>query len=262
MKTCALFAFLILFFISQSCFGKTPKSVEADLLMSFRKIDYWFEKKGDTTIGAYDSISKANDVFAKKLKYYTGKYPFTIVQTFWLLKKESLDVISSSDGLFRIYSWDELTGGTMHFYENVTQYKTGSKVYSVLNVDTSGGQGGYIYNYSHVYTLKTDGKTYYLAIYNGIFSSRIMGKGVQVFSIIDGKLNDKVKLIKTASGLHSKLYYDYDLGPIVNEVTDDDAHYNDALKTITIPVIDDNGAVTKKRITYKFTGQYFERIKK
>lgn len=87
-----------------------------------------------------------------------------------------------------------------------------------------------------------------------------MEKGVQVFSIENGKLNINAKLIKTRSGLHGKLFYEYDLGPIIDESVDDDIHYDPILKTISIPVIDGE-KVTKARIKYKFTGQYFERVK-
>jgi len=260
MKPWSLIAFLFLFLVSVNCCGQTPKSVEADLLKSFKKIDYWFEKEQQAPMGAFDSLKKANDVFGKKLKYCTSKYPFTLHQTFGLLKKEYLGVLSSSDGLFRIYSWDRLTGGTMHFFENVIQYKFQSKTNSILNVDTSGGEGDYIYDYSNVYTLKVDDKTYYLAIYNGVFSTRVMEKGVQVFSIENGKLNNNAKLIKTTSGLHGRLSYEYDLGPIIDESIDDDVHYEPALKTISIPLIDGD-KVTKGRIKYKFTGKYFEKVK-
>jgi len=246
--------------MSANCFGQTPKSVEADLLTSFKKIDYWFEKEQEAPIGASDSLNKANDVFGKKLKYYTSKYPFTLRQTYGPLKKEYLGVISSTDGLFRIYSWDRLSGGTMHFYENVIQYKFQSKTNSILNADTSGGEGDYVYDYSNVYTLKVGDKTYYLAIYNGVFSTRVMDKGLQIFSIENGKLNNDTKLIKTTSGLHGRLYYEYDLGPIIDESIDDNVHYDPNLKTISIPVIDGD-KVTKGRIKYKFTGTYFERVK-
>lgn len=261
MKECKLFVYL-LFFVPFITFAQTPKGIEKDLVKSFKRIDYWYGKQGDTTtdiLTAADSLAKANDVFGKKLRYYTAKYPFTLHQTFGLLKKEYLGVLSSSDGLFRIYSWDRLTGGTMHFYENVIQYKFQSKTNSILNVDTS-GEGNYIYDYSNVYTLNVDDKTYYLAIYNGVFSTRVMDKGVQIFSIENGKLNNNTKIIKTTSGLRGRLYYEYDLGPIIDESIDDNIHYNVALKTISIPVIDGD-KVTKGRIKYKFTGKYFEKAK-
>lgn len=162
----------LLLFIPFITFAQTPQAIETYLVKAFKRIDYWYAKQGDTTsdiLTAADSLANANDVFGKKLKYYTSKYPFTLRQTYGPLRKDYLGVISSSDGLFRIYSWDRLTGGTMHFYENVIQYKFQSKTNSILNADTSGGEGDYVYDYSNVYTVKVGDKTYYLAIYNGVF---------------------------------------------------------------------------------------------
>ncbi|MDB5136920.1 MAG: hypothetical protein JWP37_3523, partial [Mucilaginibacter sp.] len=69
------------------------------------------------------------------------------------------------------------------------------------------------------------------------------------------------KLIKTRSGLHNKLYYDYELFSIPSNVKDADIRYYPAFSTISLPVIVEKGKVTSKRIAYKFTGQYFEKVK-
>ncbi len=243
-------------------FSQTPKAIEADLYKSFRKIDYWFEKERDTTFDitiSSDSLSKANEVFGGKLKYYTSKYPFIIKQSFPLLRKYFLNISTSRDGLFRIYSWDTRTGGTMHYFENVFQYKTGLNSYSAL--DTPKTEGDNRPNYHDLYTLIVNGNTYYLATYLFIGSTKDMREGIQVFAIEDGKLNDDVKLIKTKTGLHSQLEYDYDFFSIVDWKVRPEISFDQQTKTIHLPLVTADGKVTHSYIDYKFTGKYFERVK-
>lgn len=255
------FKLLILFclFTITNIFAQTPKAVEADLLRSFKKITYWSDYKSDATINTADSLYKANTVFGSMLKSYTEKYPSTINEPFDSLRKERLDMVTSSDSLFRIYSWDTWTGGTMHFFNNVLQYKAGQKLYSILDTSKTGKR--YIYYYSNLYTFKVDNKTYYLGVYKGIFSSKDVGEGIQVFSIENGRLNADVKLIKTSSGLHSKLYYSYDFFSVVHWKDRPAITFDADTQTINLPLVDGKGNMTRKFITYKFTGKYFEKVK-
>lgn len=255
---------LLLFFcclISSSLLAQTSPQIEADLLKSFKKIDYWDQQRSnDTTLASYDSLDKANNFFAKKLKGYVEKYPSTITHPFKSLVKEHLDISNSTDGLFRIYSWDTEAGGTMHFFESVFQYRYGSKTYAVLDTPKMEGDGRP--NYQRMYTFKANGKAYYLACYLTIGSSKDAGNGIHVFTIDDGKLKD-AKLIKTHSGLHDDLDYDYNFFSIVDIPFEKrpSIRFESTTNTIYLPLVDGNRNVTKKFIEYKFTGQYFERVK-
>ena len=250
----------LLFFIPCVTFCQTPKAIEADLVKSFKRIDYWYGKKGDTTLDiltATDSLAKANDVFGRKLQHYTSTYPFTINQKFPGFANTDLTIEGSSDGQFRIYSWDTYMGGTMHDFANVIQYKSGQKTNSIL--DTASGENEkYIYSYADLYNMSANNHVYYLAPYYGIFSGKDRGEGIRIFLIENGKLID-AKLIKTTSGLRSKVYYDYNSFSVTKNIKDADIHYDPALKTISLPVVVGDGKVTNKRIVYKFNGQYFEK---
>jgi hypothetical protein len=255
-----LFILIIGIFIISDSFSQTPKVIEADLLQSFKKIDYWSQKKGDTTVNADDKLAEANDVFGKKLEEVTKKYPSTLSAPFNLLKKEHLDIFTSDDELFRIYSWETWMGGTMRDFANVIQYSTGQKTESIL---LTSSEDTYVPFYSSLYTFKTGNKTYYLGVYGGIYSTKDVGSGIKVFAITNGKLDDNVKLIKTQTGLKNKIYYDYDFLSVVDiafnarpKIT-----FDKASQTIHIPLVNENGQVTHKYIVYKFTGQYFERVK-
>ncbi|MFC0515449.1 hypothetical protein ACFFGT_14615 [Mucilaginibacter angelicae] len=258
MKTLTLIIFSLL--LPVSLLAQTPKTIEADLFRSFKKIDYWDEQEKKGNINAGDSLFKANDMFGKKLKQYTETYPASINLSFNLLKKAGLDIFTSTDSLIRIYSWDTWLGGTKHIFANVLQYKVESKTKSTLSGDLEYGDAPF---YSNLYTFKTGDKTYYLGIYGNIYSSKDTGTGIKVFDIENGKLNDDVKIIKTGSGLKSKIYYDYDFFSVVDITFEKrpTITFDQATQIIHIPLVDVKGQVTKKFINYKFNGQYFEKIK-
>ena len=266
MKALAFFAFVGCCLVSISAFAQTPKEIEVDLLKSFKRIDYWsYKSKDDTTSngGFEDSLEKSNEIFANKIKVYTVKYPFTISQPFNSLKKERLDIFTSADGLFRIYSWETWLGGTMRDFANVFQYKAGKRTASVY-VHTNGSDDqSYTPFYTNLYTFKLNQKTYYLGVYGTIYSTKDAGRGIKIFDIEDDKLNQDVKIIKTASGLHSKIYYDYDFLSVVNIDFDKrpTIYFDAATQIIHVPLVDGNGTVTHNFITYKFTGKYFEKVK-
>src|SRR3569833_1976493 len=95
--------------ITPVLFAQTSQQIEADLVKSIKKIGYYAEKHDDEHLG------DASDLFAAKLKNYATKFPETISYPFNQLKQEPLTILSSADGLFRIYSWDNESGGTMRF---------------------------------------------------------------------------------------------------------------------------------------------------
>nr|WP_294948818.1 hypothetical protein [uncultured Mucilaginibacter sp.] len=259
MKTLKLFLLTICCLTSAEVWAQISKTIEADLLQSFKRINYWAEKDRKGQEGAADSLGDVNDAFGKKLKAYTVKYSSTISEAFPSLKKAQLNMFTSADGLFKIYAWETWEGGTMRDFANVLQYKVGGKTNSVL---LRSNDDLYVPFYTNLYTFKIGGKTYYLGVYGTIYSTKDAGTGVKVFAIENGKLNDDVKLIKTKSGLRSKIYYDYNFFSVVDidfakrpTIT-----FDAATQTILIPLVDGEGNVTKKFITYKFTGKYFEKV--
>lgn len=241
-------------FLTASLYGQTPKSVEADLLKSYKRLNYFGQKY------EYDSVAVANSTFSNKINMYTKNNPFTISQPFNLLRKEGIDIVTSDDGLFRIYSWDDQGGGTMRWFNNIFQYKAGYKVMSMPDNNERNDPGC---SYSKLYTFNANGKTYYLGIYHVIGSSKDVGTGMRVFAIENGRLNTNVKLIKTQTALRSELYYGYDFFSVVNIPFErrPTITFNAASQTIKMPLVDDKEKVTNKFIAYKFTGKYFEKVK-
>jgi hypothetical protein len=261
MKPIGLVVFFILCFISGNLFAQSPKVIEADLLKSFTKIEYWGDPKHryDEKINGEDSLLRVNEIFGKKLFYYTSKYPFTIGQKFLILKKNHLDICTSSDGLIRIYSWDTQTGGTMHFFDDVIQFKSGNRTKSLLDTPRSQGDAGA--DYRKIYTFKNNGVKYYLCVFMFIESSSYDGEDIMFFSIENNSLKQNIKLIKTNEGLTDYLGYEYDNGSIIDWKPRPEIYFDPKSKTIHLPLVKPHGQLTYKFITYKFTGQYFEKVK-
>ncbi|HVV04810.1 MAG TPA: hypothetical protein VHC96_11345 [Puia sp.] len=254
--TYLLFPAFILLTISG--FSQGLGSLENNLLQKFNQIEHW--SRDSVTPGKYDSLQYANKVFQKTLFHYASTNPNTIHATFTQLKNAGLTIATSSDGLFRIYSWDTQTGGTMRFFSNVYQYKDEHGVYARADPQHTGDDAGAFY--SDIYRLPANGKIYYLAIYHAILSTKDCMQGIQTFSIRGHSLDDSVRIIKTSKGLANGIDFEYDFFSVVSR-PERPVHlidYDSAKRIIRIPVVTDDGAVTKRSILYRFTGQYFQHI--
>lgn len=246
-----------------SVFGQDLKSIEQVLLRQFKQITYWRDYKSSSdTINGYDSLLKANGDFQALLLKYTGQHPPTIDLNFKKLDNVGLSIATSADSLFRIYSWDTYTGGTMHIFYSVYQYKVNGKVYSktINETNDEGDPGSW---YSNIYTLKSQGKTYYLGLCHAVYSTKDLYQGIKVFSIRNNSLRTDTKLIKTKTGMENELGFGFDLSSVVEKPERPFLliRYDAASKTLSLPVVLESGRVTDKRIVYQFTGQYFEQKK-
>lgn len=244
-------------------FGQDQHSIEQKLLNQFRKITYWADYKSDAdNLDKFDSLEQANAGFRKLLLQYTSQYPSTLTFDFKSLDKEGLSIVTSFDGLFRIYSWDTYTGGTMHVFDNVYQYKLNAKVFS-KTIKESDDEGDPGYWYSTIYSLNEAGKTYYLGLRHAIYSTKDTYQGIKAFSFDNSSLNAGTKLIKTRTGLRNSLGFEFDFFSVKDQLERPVRliKYNTATKTLSIPIVLEGGEVTEKNIIYQFTGHYFERKK-
>ncbi|GAA3960936.1 hypothetical protein GCM10022210_05940 [Mucilaginibacter dorajii] len=210
----------------------------------------------DTTVSALDSLYLANSIFEGKLLQAAAKYPFTVSNFFKSFDDEPLGITTSADGVLIIYWWDTLTGGTQHAYSCVAQYKTAHGIKSV----SPASPNKYSCSYSKIYSLKSKDKIYYLAVYDEILSYHDRCQGIQIF-LIDKDDLMPAKLIKTQTGLHSKIDYLYNDNSMRDQNWENELTYHEKTQTLTIPVALENGNLTDNYITYKFNGEYFIKLK-
>ena len=96
-------------------------------------------------------------------------------------------------------------------------------------------------------------------------SSAVSVHVVKIFSVDDGMLNSDAELIKTRTGIRNELSYEVDFSASANRgnpINREEAwlQYDAKSHTISIPLIQENGRLTSKKIRYRFTGTYFEKI--
>ena len=226
-------------------------------------------KKYGTYGGGYDEkkLPVAQDAFQAKLLKYT-KTASTLRYKFAALAEE-MYIATSDDGRFRIYSWDLEDGGTMHDFASVYQFAdAGGKVYSKTDEPTTvedGGGGGFV---TDIYTLDgAKGGKVYIVCSTFIGSTKDAAQSADLYRIEGDKLDDKVKLIKTKSGLTNELGFGYDFFSVVDrpERPIRLISFDKKTKTLKIPVVIEDkefqsGRVTNKFISYRFDGTYFVRV--
>jgi len=243
---------LVLLFLNALAQHEAHKKFEEELTQVSSKIFPFY-------YGNQDSLEFYSTLFSDMLITYIQKNPSTLNHSFKsLIDSNVCDIVTSADGLFRIYTWDTWLGGTMHDFNGIYQYRAGKKVYT-KNLKLEDDPACY---YSDIYTLKTTARTYYLGINNASYSTRDVNQGIKIFTIEGSKLNDTVKLIKTASGFTNQIDVNFDFF----SVADKDERpiriikYDADKRTIYIPVVYEDGKVTNKFMLYQFNGSYFERV--
>jgi hypothetical protein len=254
--------FILLFFIffKGTLFSQDLNLIEKKLNNLIEKRIFWSDDQSET---AYDSLAKYNKEFETFILNFTSQNPKTLTHNFNKIK--GLNIISSEDGLFRIYTWNTYEGGTMQFYRNVFQYNIHGKVYSKFNKKDEEDNGCSFYEINNV---EINSKHYYVTTSVSVGSSAVYYYEAKIFSIDNGELNENAKLIKTKSGIKNTLGYEVDLSSSSNRERKDGVESRDYInliydkknKTIVIPLINEDGKITKNKIKYKFTGNFFEKI--
>lgn len=266
MKNC-IPLFLLLTLFLNSCDQKQKKTdapqqvshlkeEELQLQKIYQKITGY--RSSDSEI-PFDSLETENKKFETAFLNCLTKNPESIRYPFDSLKKENINIVISRDSLFRIYSWDTSEGGTMVDFVNIFQFQSGNNVQAKI-VEETGSEDDYIPFYSEIFTLKNGSKTYYLAVSNGIYSSKDASQSIAVFSIENNQLKKETKLFKTKEGFKDALQIDFDFFSVVDrpERPLQLIKYDDQKKQISLPVVTEEGKVTNEFTIYTFTGQYFE----
>ena len=247
---------LTLFIVRPNSFGQTNSFDKAD-----KELTSLYSKIFTFYYGNNDSLNYCSELFSTRLLTFIKKYPATLNYKFKsLTDSNACHIVTSNDGLLRIYSWDTWLGGTMHDFKNIFQFKTGNKIYST---DLEKNEGDFDTYFTDIFSLKANLKTYYLAVSGGSESTKDAYETISVYAISSDTLNDKVKLIKTTSGLNNSISFEYDFFSVVDrpERPIRLIRYDTDKKVIYIPIVLDNGKVTNRYILYQFNGKYFEKVK-
>ncbi|MDX2108488.1 MAG: hypothetical protein SFY67_18990 [Candidatus Melainabacteria bacterium] len=169
-----------------------------------------------------------------------------------------LTAFVSDDKKVRCYSWDTLTGGTMHFFYSLISYDAGNSSFKlkVLNPNDKETEEDPGSCFEGLDTIKTkDGKTVYLIRDLFIGSGMIHGRTITAYVVANGKLVE-YPFFQTSKKTLKSINFGF-------------GEYSDATefvlspdkKTLRVPLIkptpDETGAATGKYLTYAFDGSRF-----
>lgn len=260
LRSLSALCFSALSLIPLSAPAQDMRKIERDIVHCVNRITNWWEvEEKEYEPEALDSLEEYNQMLSDKLVYYCTKYPATISYHFKSFDGDTsnLTILTSADTMLRIYNWDSRLGGTMVFFRSVIEYRSGNTTKAYSKPDAA-EEGDPDYYYQRVSMLKANGKTYYIATYEGKYSNPGVYAGVKLFTIEDGKMNDTVHLIKTTTGLHNGIEYEYNQFAADIDYSKYNVHYDENTNTIYIPIVIGE-KMTKRFIKYKFTGKYFEK---
>lgn len=226
------------------------------------KIDHCennFENEnGDSMITTLDN---------KLLQYLTTackKYPATLKFDLNNNQPSRLRIVTSADGNFRIYFWDDGFAGTARSYSSLAQYRDErNKVHiKLLNNGTERREGD-VCSGSMVRTIKTietrDGKIIYLTIERTILSNAYYMEAICSYLIDHGKLKHDYPLFQTKTKNLASIEFEVDFSAenkYNTSYSDGEAKITTSNDTLLIPIID-NFSPTGKFLTYKFNGYKF-----
>jgi hypothetical protein len=207
-----------------------------------------------------DSSEFYSDQFGREFTNFIRSNPASLKHSFKkMIDKNYCHIETSSDGNFRIYSWDTWTGGTMHFYNVIFQWNANGKVFNKA-IEYMEGDGGTFY--SKVYTVQVNHRTFYLPIANSILSTKDCAQSISVYTIEGNQLIDTLPLFKTKKKVLNSIVVEYDFFSVADkpERPLELISYDDKLNIIYIPVVNDQMQVTNRNILYQLKGDYFEFI--
>ena len=237
---------------SQAKSGPGPDAKIAGYLDSISKA-----QGGDDST---DALTKSNETLLDYMQKECAN-PTLISNKLRQASEKGLGVATSSDKKMRIYSWDTCTGGTMHFFDALAQYLVDgspqSKSLLLHPEDRSNAKhddpdSGWFYSsIDPIHTV--DGKTVYLAMGDGTFSSIDHGVIVEAYSIENDKLV-KTPFFKTEKSLLSEIscYFHND-----SSGKDSGIELTDRGTTLKIPLLKGEGVPTGRFLVYKFDGHKF-----
>lgn len=209
----------------------------------------------------YDSIEAASAQFDLQLLSCLEKYTASLGYSFPRLSASSFSKIHTSpDGKFRIYSWDTWTGGTMHMFHEIFQWESNGHVYTKATVFGDGDPGSFC---SNLIQVELGQKRYYLAVKNGIYSTKDAMQSVQAYRIVGNQLADTCRIFHTLKKSLSSIEVNFDFFSVVDrpERPLRLIVYDERQKTLFIPVVNEKNAVTAKYFAYEIQGAHFQYTK-
>ncbi|NNE65827.1 MAG: hypothetical protein HKN33_04610 [Pyrinomonadaceae bacterium] len=261
MKKILILILISIFSISAA--AHSNEEIERELIGLLGEVEKYSSYSGEYSDERDAKLASANKAFRAGLLKHTSQHASLLSYPFPELRKK-MAIETAPDGNLRVYSWDTLTGGTMHMYDNVYQFRGVEGVYSTGSFYQEGDAGSFV---NDVFNIDTRTGTVYLIASTSVLSSSLRGQSVAAFQIDGNQLSDGVKIFKTKERT-SSIGFGYDFFTVVDRKERPVRLfvYDPKSKSLSFPVVvEDNktpqGRVTSANIRYRFNGTHFVRVK-
>jgi hypothetical protein len=251
--TCFIIALFVLFCEKVTAQISKIESEETRIAKIYSKLVSFIQSD-------YDSTGFYSDKFDKEFTGFIKANPATLDYPFRkLIDSNFCGIHTAGDKHFRIYSWDTWTGGTMHIFKSIYQWKVNGHTFTRSLEYEEEDATGFC---SKIFTVDINRKLHYLVVTNYILSTKDAMQSISVYTIDGNSLIDTVKLFKTRTKALNTIDVDFDFFSVVDrpERPLELITYDEKQKIIYIPVVDEKGQVTKKNILYQLKGSYFKYI--
>lgn len=242
MKTCIIISFVI-FSITIS-YAQDYQKIENQIYDEFNKLQSF--GIGDS----FDKIDAQNQKITELLLNVFKKYPQSINYPFEKLGDLFLSITESENKKLRIFSWDDMTGGTGRTNINLYQYSfKNQNCFGIIN------HSGNIENIYNIYSNKN--KDLYLVLSSGKLSNPL--RGICAFSIdisSDCITRTDLEIFKTSKKSISKINLSYSTFE-----NDDEANFIFEKDILSVPIVLKNGKITNRFLRYRLKNGifYFEK---
>ncbi len=249
------FIFCILFcFVRITSFGQVKNIASQEI--NLKKL---YEKAISTSDDKNDLNDSLFTKFGSEFTRFIENNPGTLEYTFKAIA-EILTISTSDDNNLRIYSWDDGTGGTMRFYNQIIQFKSGGKVHTFIPKRLKEGDPGEYC--SKIYHINANSKNFYFPINNSKGSSKDLAQSISCYTIENNKLSDTTRIFKTRTKFLKRIEVGYDFFTSYNHKGDPIEFQKKDNKNIylKIAIVNKKFALTPNNLVYKFNGKNFDFI--
>jgi hypothetical protein len=259
-----IFTIAIALVLASTAFAHSNEEIENTLIDLHGQIEKYSSYSSEYSDDRDSKLSKANKAFRTRLLQLTSQHASMLKYGFPKLR-DKIQIKASPDSALKVYSWDTLSGGTMHFYDRVFQFRGVDGVFSRNTFNEEGDASGFV---NEVFDIETKTGTVYLVCSTTVLSTSYRGQALFAFQVDGNNLSDGVKIIKTSSGTTDSLSFGYDFFSVVDRKERPVRlfEYDRKSKTISFPVVIEDqktpqGRVTSSKIKYRFDGEHFVRVK-
>jgi hypothetical protein len=205
-------------------------------------------------------VASLDSKLATMLSEWLANDTRTFHHDFLLLQNSGLlDLYMSDDRKLKIYSWHKMPYTSMVSAYTVFQYKTDTSVQTEFKHDQKKNIIAVVSKMEKIISFRDQDKAYYILIKNSILSGNEFVQSIEVTQLRNDTLVRSVPLFKTRTQTFGSIDFTF----LRSSVTDDRDTYNliqydGALKTILIPVVDEELQVKDSYLKYTWDGRYFK----